>query len=119
MREIIQDGETEKLSKHAVVELIDYVPQAVVSKTIIKKATGDVTVFSIAEGEAVVEKFIPFDTYLQVIDGTASLLINKRNYLVGKGEGIIIPAHIRHNVVAGARCKMIVTVIKSGYEELV
>ncbi len=108
--------EIEKLKKHAIVELLDYLPHAVVSKTIIKKTTGDITLFSIAEGEEVAEKLLPFDTYIQVIDGTATFLINKRKFLVNQGEGMIIPAHIKHCVTAGPRFKMISTVIKSGYE---
>jgi quercetin dioxygenase-like cupin family protein len=109
-------GEIEKLKKHAIVELLDYLPNAVVSKTIIKKTTGDITLFSIAEGEQVPEKLLPFDTYIQVIDGTATFLINKRKFLVNRGEGMIIPAHIKHAVTAGSQFKMISTIIKSGYE---
>lgn len=111
------DAETGKLIKHAVVELLEYSTDAVVSKTIIKKTTGDITIFSIAEGAAVAERFLPFDTYIQVIDGTASFIINKQNYLISQGEGIVIPAHIKHNVTAGSQFKMMITLIKSGYEE--
>jgi quercetin dioxygenase-like cupin family protein len=109
--------ETDRLSKHGLVELLDYLPHAVVSKTIIKKATGDITIFSIAEGEQVAERFLPFDTYIQVIDGTAAFIINESKYLIGKGEGILIPAHMKHNVTPGSQFKMVCTVIKSGYEE--
>lgn len=110
-------GEKEKLKKHAIVTLLDYLPNAVASKTIIKKATGDITIFSIDEGEQVSEKFLPFDTYIQVIEGTAAFIINNSKYLIQQGEGIIIPAHIKHHVTAGVQFKMICTVIKSGYEE--
>ena len=109
--------ELEKLSKHAIVELLEYTSHAVVSKTIIKKATGDITVFSIAAGEEVSERFLPFDTYIQVIDGTASFVINRQNYLINTGEGIVIPAHIKHTVNAGEQFKMLITIIKSGYED--
>jgi quercetin dioxygenase-like cupin family protein len=112
-----QEADVEELEKHAVIDLLDYSPDSVVSKTIIKKTTGDVTVYSVSEGKAVGEKFLPFATYIQVIDGTASFIINKSNYLIAKGQGIIIPAHIKHHINAGARFTMIVTVIKSGYEE--
>jgi len=108
--------EIEKLKKHAIVELLDYLPNAVVTKTIIKKATGNITLFSVAEGEQMAEKLLPFDTYIQVMDGTATFLINKRKFLVSSGEGMIIPAHIKHAVTAGSQFKMISTIIKSGYE---
>jgi quercetin dioxygenase-like cupin family protein len=112
-----QSPELEKLKTCAVVELLDYLPHAVVSKTIIKKITGDITIFSIAEGEQVAERFLPFDTYIQVIEGTATFIINKKQFHISRGEGIVIPAHIKHNVNAGPQFKMISTVIKSGYEE--
>lgn len=117
MRHNLNNGETEKLKKHAILELVEYSPDAVISKTIIKKTTGDITVFSISEGGEVAEKFLPFDTYIQVIDGTAGFIINEKRFLIREGEGIIIPAHIKHRVTTGKQFKMIVTVIKSGYEE--
>jgi quercetin dioxygenase-like cupin family protein len=109
-------GEIEKLKKHAIVGLLDYSPHAVVSKIITKKATGDITLFSIAEGETVAEKLLPFDTYIHVIEGTATFLINKIKFLVNQGEGMIIPAHIKYCITAGSQFKMISTVIKCGYE---
>ena len=108
--------EIEKLKKHAIVELLNYLPDAVVSKIIIKKTTGNITLFSIAEGAQLPEKLLPFDTYIQVIDGTATFLINKRKFLLNQGEGMVIPAHIKHAVTPGSKFKMISTTIKSGYE---
>jgi len=108
---------TEKLKKHAILELLEYSPDAAVTKTIIKKITGDITAFCIGEGKELAEKFVPFDTYIQVIDGTASFMINKISYQIKQGEAIIIPAHIKYHVNSGRQFKMIVTVIKSGYEE--
>jgi quercetin dioxygenase-like cupin family protein len=110
-------GTSEKLEKHAIVALLDYVPNAVVSKTIIKKATGDITIFSIADGEHVSERFLPFDTYIQVIEGTAAFTINDSKYHIQQGEGIMIPAHLKHHITAGRQFKMICTIIKSGYED--
>ena len=110
-------AEGQPLSKHTVADLLEYAPHAVVSKTLVKKNTGDITMFSIAAGELIAERFLPFDTYVHVIDGTASLVINRQNFLISHGEGIFIPAHIKHNVNAGQQFKMIITLIKSGYED--
>src|SRR5687767_5935159 len=109
--------ELEKSKAHIVVEIIEYMPRAVVSKTIIKKTTGNVTVSSFAIGEELAEKISPFDTYIQIIDGTAEVVINEKKFKLGLGEGIIIPAHAKHCVNANEQFKMISTVIKSGYEE--
>ena len=109
--------EFEKLKVHIIVEIIEYVPNAVVSKTIIKKTTGNVIVTSFATGEELAEKTSPFDTYIQVIDGAAEVIIDGQKYQLKLGDGIIIPAHTPHCFNANEQFKMIATVIKSGYEE--
>lgn len=109
--------ELEKGKSHIVVEIIEYMPNAVVSKTIIKKSTGNITVSSFDAGEELAEKLSPFDTYIQIIDGAAELTINQKKYKLRLGDGIIIPAHYRHFFNANEQFKMISTVIKSGYED--
>ena len=112
-----ESSELEKSTIHIVVEIIEYMPKAVVSKTIIKKITGNVTVSSFDAGEELAEKLSPFDTYIQIIDGAAQLTIDKKMFNLKLGDGIIIPAHARHRFDAAEQFKMISTVIKSGYEE--
>ena len=109
--------ELEKGKTHIVVAIIQYLPNAVVSKTIIKKITGNITATSFDAGEELEEKLSPFDNYIQIIDGTANLTINNKDFKLTKGEGIIIPAHDRHQFSAKEQFKMISTVIKSGYED--
>src|SRR4026209_900679 len=82
--------EIEKSKVHIIVEIIEYVPNAVVSKTIIKETTGNITVSSFDAGEELAEKTSPFDNYIQIIDGTAELTINKEIFKLGLGEGIVI-----------------------------
>ena len=112
-----KNQELDKSKVHIVVEIIEYVPNAVLSKTIIKKITGNVTVSSFDAGEELAEKISPFDNYIQIIDGAAEVIINEKKYKLTLGEGIIIPAHSRHCFNANEQFKMISTVIKSGYEE--
>ena len=109
--------ELEKSISHIIVEIIEYVPNAVVSKTIIKKSTGNITAMSFAEGEELGLKTIPFDTFIQIIDGSAELTIDKKIHNLPLGTGIIIPAHAPHCFNANEQFKMISTVIKSGYED--
>ncbi len=108
--------EMEKSKVHIIVEIIEYVPNTVLSKTIIKKTTGNVTVSSFDAGEELAEKTSPFDTFIQVIDGVAEVIINDKKYSLQLGEGIVIPAHTRQCFNANESFKMIATVIKSGYE---
>lgn len=110
--------EIEKAKAHIVVALIEYIPNAVVSKTIIKKTTGNITATSFDIGEELGEKTLPFDTYVQIIDGTAEVVINDKQLQLSLGEGIIIPAHAKHSFNANEQFKMLTTVIKSGYEDL-
>lgn len=107
----------EKAKTHIIVEIIQYVSQAVVSKTIIKKTTGNITVSSFDAGEELAEKISPFDTYIQIIAGTAEIIISDKLYKLRRGEGIVIPAHEPHNFNANEQFKMISTTIKSGYED--
>ncbi len=112
----MDNSELEKSKAHIIVEILEYVPHAVVSKTIIKKSTGNITVSSFDTGEELAEKTSPFDTYIQIIDGTAEITIDEKKYLLKPGNGIIIPAHAAHCFNANVKFKMISTVIKSGYE---
>ena len=110
--------EIEKSKTHILIEIIEYVPNSVVTKTIIRKTTGNVSVVAIDIGEALAEKISPFDTFIQIIDGSAEIIIDKKISLLKTGEGIIIPAHSSSNVLANERFKMISTTIKSGYESI-
>src|ERR1700704_4391515 len=85
--------ELEKSKSHIIVEIIEYVPNAVVIKTIIKKSTGNISVMSFDSGEGLTEKTSPFDTFAQIIEGKAEIVIDKISSLLGSGQGIIIPAH--------------------------
>ena len=107
----------EKSKAHIIVEIIEYMPNSVVSKTIVKKTTGNVTVSSVDMGEGFSEKTSPFDTFIQIIDGKAEILIDGHSKMLVTGEGIIVPAHKSNSIKANERFKMISTVIKSGYEE--
>lgn len=110
--------ELEKTKTHIIVEIIEYVPNSVVIKTIIKKTTGNITAVSFDSGEALAERISPFDTFIQIIDGEAVIVINKKANKLGVGESIIIPAHSSNVIEAKVRFKMISTVIKSGYEDV-
>jgi quercetin dioxygenase-like cupin family protein len=112
----MQTKEIEKSKSHILIEIIEYVPNSVVSKTIIKKTTGNISVLAIDTGEALADKISPFDTFIQIIEGTAEVVIDDQSSLLKTGQGIIIPAHTSNIVRANGRFKMISTVIKSGYE---
>ena len=110
------DGEIPKGTPHIVVELIQYEHESVVSKSIMKRATGSINALSFDNGEGLNEKTSPFDTYAQVIDGHAVIVIDGKDNELKTGQGIVIPAHKSSHVKPDGRFKLLLTVIKSGYE---
>lgn len=113
-----KNQEITKAKAHIIVEIIEYIPNSVVIKTIIKKTTGNISAVSFDSGEALSEKISPFDTFIQIIDGEAVVVIDGEACRLAVGESMIIPAHTRNIIQANVRFKMILTVIKSGYEGL-
>ena len=109
-------NELEKEKALIIVEIIEYVPNSVVIKTIIKKSTGNISAVSFDSGEVLTEKIVPYDTFIQIIDGKAEIVIEGISHLLDTGQSIIIPAHKSNIVKANVRFKMISTIIKSGYE---
>jgi quercetin dioxygenase-like cupin family protein len=108
--------ELEKSKSHIIVEIIEYIPNSVVIKTIIRKSTGNISIMSFDSGEGLTEKTSPFDTFAQIIEGRADIVIDQVSHLLESGQGIIIPAHSPNFIKPNGRFKMIQTIIKSGYE---
>src|SRR5436190_23584305 len=78
-------NELEKSKSHIIVEIIEYVPNSVVIKTIIKKSTGNISIMSFDSGEGLTEKTSPFDTFAQSIEGNAEIVIDKISNLLNSG----------------------------------
>jgi len=115
-KEKLENQELEKAKSHIIVEIIEYVSNSVVSKTIIKKSTGNISVMSFDSGEGLTEKTSPFETFAQIIEGKADIVIDNKSHVLETGMGIIIPAHTLNFIKPNGRFKMILTIIKSGYE---
>jgi quercetin dioxygenase-like cupin family protein len=109
-------SEVEKAKALVIVDIIEYIPNSVVTKMIIKKTTGNIIAVSIDMGGALSEKAKPFDTFVQIIDGKAEIVIDGISNLLDTGQSIIMPAHTSNVIKANERFKMISTIIKSGYE---
>jgi quercetin dioxygenase-like cupin family protein len=109
-------GRMEKETDLVMANSIAYVSNGVLTKSIIKKATGNISLMSFDCGEGLAEKTSPFDTFAQIIDGRAEIVIDGSSHFLEVGQGIILPAHLPNVFRANERFKMILTVIKSGYE---
>lgn len=93
--------------------LIAYQKDSVVSKTIIGKKTGTVTLFAFDKGQGLSEHTAPFEAIVFIVDGEAEITVADKNHHVKKGEMIILPANIPHALQALIPFKMLLTMIKS------
>jgi quercetin dioxygenase-like cupin family protein len=93
-------------------DLAAYQVQSIVSREIIKKAAGTVTVFAFDEGEGLSEHTAPFDALVHVLEGTAEVAIEGTPHTVQAGEMIIMPAHKPHALKAVSRFKMLLVMVK-------
>jgi quercetin dioxygenase-like cupin family protein len=96
-----------------LAEMVNYQQGAVVSKTIIDKDTGTVTLFAFAMGQGLSEHTAPFDALVQVLDGEVEIKISGTPFHLRQGEIITIPAHEPHALKAVSDFKMLLTMIKS------
>ena len=90
----------------------DYSADGIVSKRIIQKPTGNITLFAFDKGQELSEHSAPFDALVQVLEGKVQILINRQPYNLEKGQSIIMPANIPHAVKATDKFKMLLTMIK-------
>jgi quercetin dioxygenase-like cupin family protein len=106
-------NEFEKSKVFSFNESIDYSDGGIVSKTVLKKQTGNISLFSFAKGEALSEHTAPFDAMIMVVDGRGEVMIGGKSFILMAGESIIMPANITHAVNAVEKFKMVLTMIKS------
>jgi len=106
-------NEFEKGKKFSFNESIGYADRAVVSKHILKKDTGNISLFAFDKGEALSEHTAPFDAVVYIVDGKADILIDGQSNILEAGESIVMPANIPHALKAAEKFKMVLTMIKS------
>ena len=95
-----------------IKESIGFAEGSIVSKIIKRDDKGNVTLFSFDKGQNLSEHTAPFDALVQIIEGTAKVIINKKEYLLHEGEMIIMPADIPHALEAEKPFKMLLTMLK-------
>ncbi len=94
-------------------ESVEYASGSVVSKTILKKTSGNITLFAFDEGEGLAEHSSPFEAIVQLLDGQAEIIIGGDSHTLNSGQSIILPANIPHSLKANERFKMMLIMIKS------
>ena len=94
-------------------ELVSYQDGSVVSKTLIDKKIGTVTMFSFGAGQGLSEHIVPYDAFVQVVDGEAEVVIDGEPHTVAAGQMIIMPANIPHELKAVRPFKMLLVMIRT------
>lgn len=107
-KNIMNLNESNKIS-----DLIEYQKDSVVSKTLIKKEKGTITIFAFDKGQGLSEHTAPFDALVQVVDGKADILLNGKSNIVSEGEMIIMPVNVPHALKAIEKFKMMLVMIKA------
>lgn len=94
-------------------DLVEYQSGAVVSRTLLQRPTGTVTIFAFDEGQGLSEHTAAFDALVQILEGEAQLTITGRPFILRADEAILLPANQPHAVTALERFKMLLTMIRS------
>lgn len=109
-----EDMNREKtFGKVVLSSLVEYQENSVVSRTIIDKHAGTLTLFAFAEGQGLSEHTAPFDAVVYIVEGEAEITIAGELFSLNKGEMIIMPADQPHAVNATRKFKMLLTMIRS------
>jgi quercetin dioxygenase-like cupin family protein len=93
-------------------ELVEYSENGIISKRILEKKTGNVTLFSFDKEQKLSEHTAPFDALIHILEGNAEIVIGGKPFTLNAGESIIMPANISHAVNAVEKFKMLLTMIK-------
>jgi len=96
-----------------LVELAEYGEGSIVSRTIIDKEAGNVTLFAFDEGQGLSEHTAPYDALVHLVEGTAEVTIGDSTYRLGAGDVLVMPAGIPHSLKALERFKMVLVMIRS------
>ncbi len=97
----------------SLVNLVNYQSGSVVSKEVIKKEKGTVTLFAFDQGQGLSEHTAPFDAFICILNGKAEITIAGRQYHLKAGEVMIMPAYKPHSLKALERFKMLLVMIKA------
>jgi quercetin dioxygenase-like cupin family protein len=92
--------------------LIDYAPDAIVSKTILDKAVGTITLFAFDQGQRLSEHTAPYHAVVQIVDGKGVFTIDSKDIEATAGQLMIMPANVPHAVYADGKFKMLLTMIR-------
>ena len=95
------------------LDLVNYQEGAVVSRTLVNRTTGTVTLFAFDDGQGLSEHTAPFDALAYLLEGEAEIVVSGKPLRTTAGEAVLMPAHQPHSLKALSRFKMLLTMIRS------
>lgn len=108
----MEKKEFPRAEKFNFTDSVTYADGSIVSKILLRNDKGNITLFAFDKGEMLSEHTAPFDAIVQVLDGTAEVIIDAKSHVLVAGESIIIPANLTHALTAVERFKMMLIMIK-------
>ena len=96
-----------------IADMVDYADNSIVSKTVLDKTAGTITLFAFDRGQRLSEHTAPYDAVVQVVHGSALITIDGNEVTVCSGQIIIMPGNIPHAVMANERFKMLLTMVRA------
>ena len=96
-----------------LIDLVNYQEGAVVSRTLVNRPTGTVTLFAFDEGQGLSEHTAPFDAVAHLLEGKAEIAVSGKPLRTAEGEAVLMPANQPHSLKALSKFKMLLTMIRS------
>jgi quercetin dioxygenase-like cupin family protein len=96
-----------------LIDLVNYQEGAIVSRTLVHRTTGTVTLFAFDEGQSLSEHTAPFDALAHLLEGEAEIVVSGKPLLTKAGEAVLMPANQPHSLKAFRKFKMLLTMIRS------
>ncbi len=110
--------ELKPLKSYLLTQMIDYAPQTTITRYIMSKETGYVTISAHDKGEILKPKVLAFDKLIHILDGATEEVIDDKMTTLKTGQIFLISAHSPNTITANERFKMMTILIKSGYQEV-
>jgi len=103
---------SESTNKEMLIAAIEYQNKSIVSKQIIKKPNGNITLFAFDKDESLTEHTSPYEAVVYMVDGEMEIKIGGNPFSVKVGEILVMPPNVPHGLKASVKSKMLLTMIK-------
>ncbi len=107
----MNSSELYKSNARIRIKMVEAIPESIVSKTVIKKSSGNTSILTLDQGDNELVKISAFDTLVQILEGSAEVIIEGMSTILKAGQMMILPAHIQNSIKANGNLRMISTML--------